>query len=107
MMAWIRSTSGRMALRVRNIGLGLLLQNRKVLAGFLDRMLDPRGRRSPGHVMLSQYGLDREGSKDVLIERRAERAKLGEREVRQLAAAIHAFLHRVSDDLMGLTEAHA
>src|SRR5262245_337184 len=107
MIAWIRSTSGRMALRVRNIGFGLLQQNGKLLASFVDCLLHAVRGSTAGDVMSSQDGLDCERSENVLIERRAELTQFGEGQILELAAAVDAFLNGVRDDLVRFAKGHA
>src|SRR5262249_7695874 len=101
MMAWIRSTSGRMALRACSMR---LLQGGQLLAGVADGLLHALRRSAARNIMAAHHGFKLELLGDVRAQGRAELVELLEREVLQFAAASNALLHRVSDDLMGLAE---
>jgi hypothetical protein len=67
MIEWIASTSGNMALRVRNMG---LLQCRELLAGGAQRFLHLLRRGPAFHIMAFENGFQFQFLINIGIERR-------------------------------------
>src|SRR5579864_4299731 len=100
MTAWICSTSGRMALRVRTMG---LLHGRQFLARLLQRIFHSVRRRSSGNIVAGNHGLQREMLIDVRAKCGTEFLQLSQGQILELASSLYAFLNRVGDDFMRLT----
>src|SRR5215472_10920112 len=113
-MAWMRSTSGRMALGVQSMCLRGPRRARFWLAGVGQRgqlfpglahgLLYALRRRAAGDIMAFEHRFQLELLVDVRAKRRAEFVQLFERQVLKLAPPGHALLHRMSHDLVRFAE---
>src|SRR5215831_17563527 len=99
MMAWIASTSGRTALRVRTM---CLLHRGQFLPRLLQRFFNPVWRRPTGNIMAFENRLQRQVFINVRTKSRAELLKLLERHILKLASFFDALLHRMGNGFMRL-----
>src|ERR1041385_2584532 len=100
----MRSTSGRMALRVCTMRLPHCGQ---LFLGRAQRLLHAMRRRPARNIMAGKHTFHFQILVNVRIKRRAELAQLLGRELLQLTTLLHAFLHRMRHNLMRLAEGYA
>src|SRR5215831_15776687 len=116
-MAWMRSTSGRMALRVQSMclrgprrarfWLAGVVQRGQLFSGLAHGLLYALRGSAAGDIMALEHGFQLELLVDVRAKRRAEFVQLFERQILELAASGKALLHRMGHDLVCLTERNA
>src|SRR5215469_16739708 len=104
MMAWICSTSVRMALRVCTMR---LLHRCQFLARFVQSLLYLFWGSPAGNIVAGDYRFQLEVVIDVESKSRAELLKFCQGQLRKLASFFQASLHRVCDRLMRLAKGHA
>src|SRR5258708_5026584 len=101
MIAWICSTSGRTALRVRTMD---PLQGSQVLAGFTQSLLHAIRGGAAGNVMTGEHSFESQIVVNIVGKGRTEFLQLGQRKVLQLAILLDALLNGVRNCLMRETK---
>src|SRR5262252_849397 len=98
MMEWIRSTSGRMALRVSSIGLP---QGSQPFPRLAQRLVHAIRSGAAGNIVARQDSIELELGENVWTEGRAELAQLIELEILEFTTLGDAFLYVTSQQLVG------
>src|SRR5215472_11516423 len=101
MMAWIASTSGRTALRVRTM---CLLHSGQFLSRLLQRFFNSVRRRPTGNIVAVENSLQRQMLINVRAKGRAELLQFSERQILKLTSFLDALLYRMGNGLMRLTK---
>src|SRR5258707_8606529 len=101
MIAWICSTSGRAALRVRPMD---PLQGSQVLPRFTQSLLHAIRSSAAGNIVAGKHGFESQMAVNVIGKCRAEFPQLSQRKVLQLAILLDTLLHGMSNRLMCQTE---
>src|SRR5262249_12203977 len=101
MMAWIASTSGRTALRVRTM---CLLHCGQFLPRLLQRFFNPVLRCSAGDIVAVENSLQRQMLINVRAKGRAELLQFSERQILKLTSFLDALLYRMGNSLMRLAK---
>src|SRR6476660_10359366 len=99
----MRSTSGRMALRVCAMS---LLQGGELLPRGVERLVHPVRRGAAGHIVTGQNGLDLQRVIEIALEGRVEFTQFLERELLELALMLQTPLHGLGHNFMRLSKRH-